>query len=53
MYTVIRCNPGQQRGKLRGYTITQVCAGVRKVYEVIALNGKQAIECVKNMQVAA
>ena len=56
--TIIKCKPGAGRGKLRGYTITQVRDGVRTSIDVIAANGRAAIDAIrginsKSQQVAA
>ena len=48
MTTIIKCNPGEHRGRLRGYTITTIRDGVRSTYAVIALNGRQALESARN-----
>ena len=45
--TIIKCNPGQQRGRLRGYTITQIRDGVRTSIDVIALNGRAAVDAIR------
>ena len=42
--TIIKCNPGEHRGRLHGYTITTIRDGVRFSYAVIALNGRAALE---------
>lgn len=47
--TIIKCNPGQQHGRLRGYTITQVVEGKRVSLDVIALNGRAALDAVRAM----
>jgi hypothetical protein len=48
--TIIKCNPGQRRGVLRGFTITQVYPDHRDVYAVIAKTGIEAINNVRNLQ---
>lgn len=45
--TIIKHNPGQSRGKLRTYTITQVRDGARTSIDVIALNGRAALDAVR------
>jgi len=47
--TIIRCNPGQQRGGLRGYTVTQIHDGARTRIDVIARNGRDAVTAVRAM----
>lgn len=42
--TIIKCHPGSQRGKLRGYTITIIRDGARCVHTVIAENGMKAVQ---------
>lgn len=45
--TIIRCNPGQHRGALRGYTVTQIRDGARTSIDVIARNGRDAVNAVR------
>lgn len=52
MIMIIKCNPGQHRGKLRGYTITQIAGGMRVSIPVIALNGRAAVDAVRAMTTA-
>ena len=45
--TIIKFRPGESRGKLRGYTITQIRDGVRTSVDVIAINGRAALDAVR------
>lgn len=47
--TIIKCNPGQHRGMLRGFTITQRFADHSDVYSIIATSGRKAIEQMRGM----
>jgi hypothetical protein len=49
--TIIKCQPGEHRGRLRGYTITTIRDGVRSTYAVIALNGRQALDAARSAMV--
>jgi hypothetical protein len=44
---IVKCNPAQHRGALRGYTVTTISAGQRRTYDLIARNGKEAVELVR------
>ena len=48
--TIIKCNPGQRRGSLRGYTITQIWADHRETYAIVAKTGIEAINNVRSLQ---
>lgn len=45
--TIIKCNPGEHRGRLRGYTITVIRDGQRTPINVIAKTGRDAMERVR------
>ena len=47
--TIVKCKPGQRRGALRGYEITQITPGHREVFAVIAKNGIEAINAVRGL----
>lgn len=42
--TIIKCNPGEHRGELRGYTITVIRDGQTKTLNIIAKTGRDAID---------
>jgi hypothetical protein len=47
--TIVRCNPGQHRGTLRGFTITQRWQDHADVYSIIATSGRKAIEQMRGL----
>jgi hypothetical protein len=47
---IIKPRPGDNRGRLRGYTVTQIANGKRRVLDVMALNGREAVELVRGAQ---
>lgn len=49
MLTIIKPRPGDNHGRMRGYSITQVIAGKRRTLDVLALNGRAAIDLVRGV----
>jgi hypothetical protein len=45
--TIIKHIPGGGRGKMRAYSITTVAGGKRSTLDVLALNGRAAIDLVR------
>ncbi len=45
--TIIKHIPGAGRGKMRAYKITTVLNGKRSTLDVLALNGRAAIDLVR------
>ena len=47
--TIIKCKPGETRGRLHGYEITQVWPDRREVFAVIAKTGIEAVNSARQM----
>lgn len=49
MLTIIKPRPGDNHGRLRGYSITLIAAGKRRTLDVLALNGRAALDLVRGV----
>ena len=46
---IIKPRPAHNHGRMRGYSITQVANGKRRVLDVLALNSIEAVNVVRGM----